>query len=61
MKLTVKSIPGIVVCALIAGIATFLGNLKIGNISLEVVGAPVFAILIGMIVNYRDGDYVSFF
>lgn len=51
MKLTVKSIPGIVVCALIAGIATFLGNLKIGNISLEVVGAPVFAILIGMIVT----------
>lgn len=51
MKLTVKSIPGILICAVIAGIATFLGGMKLGNISLEVIGAPVFAILIGMIIT----------
>jgi len=51
MKLTKKSIPGIVICIVIAAVSTFLGKLKIGNVSLEVIGAPVFAILIGMIVT----------
>lgn len=51
MKFTKKSIPGILICILIAAISTFLGKITIGNISLEVIGAPVFAILIGMIVT----------
>lgn len=51
MKFTKKSIPGIVVCAVIATIATFLGKIRIGNLSLEVIGAPVFAILIGMMIT----------
>jgi len=51
MKLTTKSIPGILICILIAAVSTFLGKLEIGNVSLEVIGAPVFAILIGMIVT----------
>jgi len=51
MKLSKKSIPGIIICTIIAAVATFLGKLKFGNVSLEVIGAPVFAILIGMIVT----------
>ena len=51
MKLTKKSIPGIVICTVIAGVATFLGSLKFAGVSLEVIGAPVFAILIGMIIT----------
>lgn len=51
MKFTTKSIPGIILCTVIAGIATFLGSLKIGTVSLEVIGAPVFAILIGMLIT----------
>lgn len=59
MKLTVKCIPGIVVCALIAAIATVLGKLQIENVSLEVIGAPVFAILIGMIITLIKSDFAS--
>lgn len=42
---------GIILCAAIAGIATFLGGLSIGSFSLEVIGAPVFAIIFGMIIT----------
>lgn len=52
MKLTKKTIPGIIVCIIIAAISTFLGELKIGDISLEVIGAPVFAIVIGMVLTF---------
>lgn len=51
MKFTTKAIPGIVICIVIAAIATLLGGVEIGSVSLEVIGAPVFAILIGMIVT----------
>lgn len=51
MKFTKKTILGIIVCALIAGISTALGKIQIGNVSLEVIGAPVFAILIGMLIT----------
>lgn len=44
-------IPGIGICAVVAAVATLLGKLKIGSASLEVIGAPVFAILIGMIIT----------
>lgn len=42
---------GIGLCVLIAGIATFLGGLNIGSFSFEIIGAPVFAILIGMLIS----------
>lgn len=51
MKLTKKTIPGILICVAIAAISTFLAKLKIGGFSLEVIGAPVFAILFGMIIT----------
>lgn len=41
---------GILLCGLIAGIATVLSELKIGSFSLEIIGAPVFSILIGMVI-----------
>jgi len=46
-----NKILGILVCAGIAAVATILAGLSIGSFSLEVIGAPVFAILIGMIVT----------
>lgn len=42
---------GIIVCAIIAGISTFLASLSIGNFSFEVIGAPVFSIIFGMIIT----------
>ena len=42
---------GILSCVIVAAIATLLGKLSIGSFSFEVTGAPVFAILIGMIVT----------
>ena len=42
---------GILFCIIIAGIATFLSGLSIGNFSLEVIGAPVFSILFGMVIT----------
>lgn len=42
---------GILLCTVIAGIATILTNLSIGSFSLEIIGAPVFAILMGMIIT----------
>jgi uncharacterized integral membrane protein (TIGR00698 family) len=44
-------LPGILLCAAIAAIATLLSHLHIGNFSLDLVGAPVFAILLGMIIT----------
>ena len=46
-----KKILGILICLLIAAVATVLGGLKIGAVNLEIVGAPVFAILFGMIIT----------
>ncbi len=42
---------GIIICAVIAAAATLLSSVSIGSFSLEVVGAPVFAIIIGMIIT----------
>lgn len=42
---------GILFCALIALLATFLARLNIGTLSLEIVGAPVFSIIIGMVIT----------
>lgn len=51
MKFIKKNGLGVLICAVIAGVSTFLATLKIGNFSFEVIGAPVFAILIGMIIT----------
>lgn len=51
LKWMKNNILGIVSCVVVAALATFLGGIKIGKFSLEVVGAPVFAILIGMLVT----------
>ncbi len=51
MEFLKKNVVGIAVCAAIAAVGTILGGLSIGSFSLEVVGAPVFAILIGMIIT----------
>lgn len=59
MKFTLKTIPGIAICAVIAGVATFLGSLKLGDVSLEVVGAPVFAILFGMIITLAVPSFAT--
>lgn len=55
---------GILICILIATIATFLSGLKLGSFSFEIIGAPVFAILIGMIValirpNLSTSDFFA--
>lgn len=42
---------GILSCIIIAGISTFLASLNVGNFSFEVIGAPVFAIIIGMVIS----------
>ncbi|MCM1114004.1 MAG: YeiH family protein [Clostridium sp.] len=51
MSFVKKNGMGILVCAVIAGISTFLAGLSVGDFSLEVIGAPVFAIVIGMIIT----------
>ncbi len=43
---------GILMCAVIAALATMLGKLNLGGFSFEIIGAPVFAIIIGMIINF---------
>ena len=42
---------GILLCTAIAGVATLLAKIKIGSFSFEIIGAPVFAILIGMLIT----------
>lgn len=49
-------VPGILICTVIAAIATFLSGLELGSVSFDVVGAPVFAILIGMLVTLVKAD-----
>ncbi len=42
---------GIAFCACVSAVATFLSGLSFGAVSFEVIGAPVFAILMGMIIT----------
>ena len=51
--------PGIIVCGVIALAATMLCKLSIGSFSLEIVGAPVFAILFGMIITMILPNFAS--
>ena len=59
-----KNVPGIFICALIAGFATFLGSLNFGGFSMELIGAPVISILTGMIISlvapkFADNSKIS--
>jgi len=51
MKFIKENLFGILVCAVIAAVSTVLGKLSVGSFSFEVIGAPVFSILIGMIIT----------
>ena len=51
MKGIKEKILGILICIVIAGVSTLLASLNIGSFSFEVIGAPVFAIVIGMVIT----------
>ena len=51
MKSKVTKGYGIVLCVGIAIVATMLGGASIAGVKLDVIGAPVFAILIGMVIT----------
>ena len=51
MKKLKSIIPGIAVCAVIAAVATLAGGINIGGFSFDLIGAPVIAILLGMILT----------
>lgn len=59
MSFIKKNAYGIVICVLIAGIATFLGGIKNDIVNLEIIGAPVFAILFGMLVTLIKPDFAG--
>lgn len=50
---------GIIICTIIAAIATVLSGLQLGSFSFEIIGAPVFAILLGMIVTLLKPDFAT--
>lgn len=51
--------PGILIAALVAAVSTFLSGLNFGSFSFEIIGAPVFAILIGMIITAILPNFAS--
>ena len=51
LKTVTEKIFGVLFCALIAFCTSLLVKINIGSFSLEIVGAPVFSILIGMILT----------
>ena len=51
MESVKKKAPGIALCALLAAAATLLSTVELGSFSLEIVGAPVFSILLGMLIT----------
>ncbi len=59
MNFVKKNGLGILSCVMIAGISTFLAGLSIGSFSFEVIGAPVFSIIIGMIITAVFGKFSS--
>lgn len=59
MEFIKKNSAGVLTCAIIAGISTFLASLEIGSFSLEVIGAPVFAIVIGMVITAVYGKFAA--
>lgn len=51
MKTWTKRIGGIGLCICVAAAATLLAKCKLGSFSMEIIGAPVFAIIIGMVLT----------
>ena len=51
MESVKKKAPGIALCAVLAAAATLLSTVELGSFSLEIVGAPVFSILLGMLIT----------
>lgn len=51
MKFIKNKALGIILCVAIAAIATVLSGLKVAGFAFEIIGAPVFAILLGMIIT----------
>lgn len=51
MKFIKEKSFGILLCAAVAAFSMFLSSLSAGSFSLEVIGAPVFSIIIGMIIT----------
>lgn len=51
MNFIKKNSIGIILCVAIAALSTFLGTLNIGSFKFDLIGAPVFSILIGMIIT----------
>lgn len=51
MKKIKTLFPGIILCVIVATFATILSKHSIGNFSLEIIGAPVFSIIIGMLIT----------
>lgn len=51
MKEIKSKVFGTLFCALIAAVSILLSGIKVGRFSLDVIGAPVFAILIGMLIT----------
>lgn len=51
MKSIKEKAAGIGLCILVAAVSFFLSSLSVGGFSLEVVGAPVFAIVLGMLIT----------
>lgn len=50
MKKQPRKLFGILLCAVIAAAATAICDIKIGTFSFELIGAPVIAILAGMLI-----------
>ena len=51
MKVIKEKSLGVLICIAVAGLSTLLAGFNIGSFSFEVIGAPVFAILIGMLIT----------
>ena len=51
MKFIKNNALGILFCAAVAGVATLLSGINIGSFSMDVIGAPVMAIIFGMIIT----------
>lgn len=50
---------GILLCMVIAALATALAKLNVGGFSLEIIGAPVLSILFGMLITLINADFAT--
>ncbi|MGN0631282.1 MAG: YeiH family protein, partial [Ruminococcus sp.] len=59
MNFLKKNLGGIILCTVIAGIATVISSLSIGSFSLELIGAPVLSILFGMLISFIFPEFAK--